>query len=296
MWILFSLLSALGQAANLTLGKKLMSRYSSWFVTWVMMLVMFVIVMIGGVFLYNGLPWENWSFVFAFAMATIPYVIGFLIIIESTKRCDLSIVAPIVALTPIFLVVIEFFWRGSVPNVYGFGGIGLVVLGGYVLNFSKAKGGQLLEPILSVFRKGSGLFAFSGAFLFAFSAAGCKVSLDYAETYSFTIALYAAAFVFMSLLYGVALIAGWTKLPGKIPKRDWAWLGVSGLSLTVNGVANQIAFGLASYASYVIAIKRLSGLFGVGLGYLVFKEKGIGERALGAFIMVAGVIVLAVWG
>jgi len=296
MWILFSLLSALGQTANLTLGKKLMSRYSSWFVTWVMMLMMFVILMIGGVFLYNGLPWENWSFVFAFVVSTIFYVLGFFIIIESTKRCDLSIVAPIVALTPIFLIVIEFFWRGSVPNMYGFGGIGLVVLGGYVLNLSKAKGGQWLEPIFSIFRQGSGLFAFAGAVFFAFSAAGAKVSLGYTDIASFAIGLYVAAFVFMSLLYGVALIVGWTKLPGKIPKRDWAWLVASGLSLTINGIANQIAFGLASYASYVIAVKRLSALFGVGLGYLVFKEKGIGERALGAFIMVAGVIVLAVWG
>jgi len=245
--------------------------------------------------LYGGLPWENWGFVFAFAMATIPYVVGFLIIIESTKRCDLSIVAPIVALTPVFLVVIEFFWRGSVPNEYGFLGIGLVVFGGYVLNLSKAKGGQWLEPILSVFRKGSGLFAFTGAVLFAFSAAGCKVSLDHSEVASFTIGVYVFAFVVMSLMYGVALAGGWSKWP-KVARKDWGWLAVSGLSLTVNGVANQIAFGLASYASYVIAIKRLSGLFGVGLGYLVFKEKGIGERALGAFIMVAGVVVLSVWG
>ena len=295
MWILFSLLSALGQASQLTMGKKLMQKYSSWFVTWTAMAVLAVIMLIAGVFLYEGLPWSNLQFVVGMFFAIVPYVVALLIIIESTKRCDLSIVAPIVALTPIFLVVIEFFWRGSVPNGYGFIGIGLVVFGGYVLNISKARGGNWLEPVKSIFRRGSGLLALTGAFLFAFSAAGCKVALDYAEVSSFTIVMYMISFLFMSFIYGVALIGGWTKFP-KVEIRDLGWLSLNGLFLAINGVANQIAFSLATYASYVIAIKRVSGLFGVGLGYLVFKEKGIKERAAGVLIIVAGVVILSVFG
>ena len=44
--------------------------------------------------------------------------------------------------------------------------------------------------------------------------------------------------------------------------------------------------------SYVIAIKRLSIVFGVLFGYLIFKEKNIKERLAGASIMVAGAVLI----
>ncbi|HPU94628.1 MAG TPA: hypothetical protein PK398_00450, partial [Candidatus Gracilibacteria bacterium] len=49
-------------------------------------------------------------------------------------------------------------------------------------------------------------------------------------------------------------------------------------------------------ASYMIALKRLAALVGVAFGYFVFKEKNIRERAVGASIMVFGVIILVMFG
>jgi uncharacterized membrane protein len=43
---------------------------------------------------------------------------------------------------------------------------------------------------------------------------------------------------------------------------------------------------------YVIAIKRTSILMSVLFGYLIFKEKGIKDRLIGAAIMVIGVIII----
>jgi uncharacterized membrane protein len=43
---------------------------------------------------------------------------------------------------------------------------------------------------------------------------------------------------------------------------------------------------------YVIVIKRTSTIMRVLFGYLIFKEKGIKERLLGAAIMVLGVILI----
>jgi uncharacterized membrane protein len=42
--------------------------------------------------------------------------------------------------------------------------------------------------------------------------------------------------------------------------------------------------------AYVISIKRTSVIISILFGYLIFKEKGIKERLLGAVIMVIGVL------
>jgi len=44
--------------------------------------------------------------------------------------------------------------------------------------------------------------------------------------------------------------------------------------------------------AYVISIKRLSIIFSVIFGFLLFKEKGFKERLTGAIIMVLGVILI----
>jgi uncharacterized membrane protein len=45
--------------------------------------------------------------------------------------------------------------------------------------------------------------------------------------------------------------------------------------------------------SYMVSVKRLSILFGVIYGVMLFKETNIKERFLGATVMVSGIIVLA---
>jgi uncharacterized membrane protein len=47
---------------------------------------------------------------------------------------------------------------------------------------------------------------------------------------------------------------------------------------------------------YVIAVKRLSAVFGVLIGALLFKESGLAERLFGTALMVAGVFFIALLG
>ena len=46
---------------------------------------------------------------------------------------------------------------------------------------------------------------------------------------------------------------------------------------------------------YMIALKRTSSVFGVGYGWLIFKEKGIKERALGTLLMVLGAVLIVLF-
>jgi uncharacterized membrane protein len=44
--------------------------------------------------------------------------------------------------------------------------------------------------------------------------------------------------------------------------------------------------------AYVISVKRMSIMFGVIFGALIFKEQGLRERLAGVIIMQAGVVVI----
>jgi uncharacterized membrane protein len=49
-------------------------------------------------------------------------------------------------------------------------------------------------------------------------------------------------------------------------------------------------------AGYMISIKRFSVLIGMVYGGMFFKEKYIALRVAGAGLMVAGAVLIAVWG
>jgi drug/metabolite transporter (DMT)-like permease len=63
---------------------------------------------------------------------------------------------------------------------------------------------------------------------------------------------------------------------------------LGGLFMAGAQITHFVSLGLAPVA-YMISVKRLSLVFGVILGRLLFKEENIGYRLVGASIMVLGV-------
>ena len=64
-----------------------------------------------------------------------------------------------------------------------------------------------------------------------------------------------------------------------------------GLIVALAAITINMAYTM-QIASYVISLKRLSILFSVFYGGLIFKEKNIPQRGLAALIMLAGTILI----
>lgn len=148
--------------------------------------------------------------------------------------------------------------------------------------------------LLAITKPGGGLFALSGAFAYSTSALLSKWALDMSDPASYTIVYEPIAFVYITIIVLVMMALGKLKFDKRIFQYPLILVS-QGVLNAINSLMNAFAFVLAS-TSYVISIKRTSGLFGVFFGYLFFKEKGISERLVGAFIMVSGVAVLSIWG
>ncbi|GEM_PF-3499399 len=67
---------------------------------------------------------------------------------------------------------------------------------------------------------------------------------------------------------------------------------IFGIFAALAQLAAYTAFSQA-YVGYVSSILRLSSLFGVVLGGVFLKEERIRERFLGAIVMVAGALLIA---
>ncbi|MDH4101356.1 MAG: EamA family transporter, partial [Nitrospirota bacterium] len=49
-----------------------------------------------------------------------------------------------------------------------------------------------------------------------------------------------------------------------------------------------------THTAYMISVKRTSILFSVAYGWLMFRERDIGERLLGSVVMLIGVVLVTV--
>lgn len=88
---------------------------------------------------------------------------------------------------------------------------------------------------------------------------------------------------------GIALVRGsWRRVP---PGAAVSATLALGLVLVGETIAINFAYTL-QIVPYVIAVKRLSILFSVLVGGLVFREEGIRYRVLGALIMLGGVALI----
>lgn len=67
-----------------------------------------------------------------------------------------------------------------------------------------------------------------------------------------------------------------------------------GIFNSVSIITNMVALSLTKVA-YMISVKRLSLLFSVLYGYIMFKESGIREKLLGAIFMITGVLLIILY-
>ncbi|MDD1674433.1 MAG: DMT family transporter, partial [Methanomicrobiales archaeon] len=91
--------------------------------------------------LYRGLPaWSGELPVFILITAAIEISATFLYF-AALQHTDLSLAIPILSLTPVFLILTSWFILGEQTSTGGIAGIGLILLGSFVLFYPRGKNG-----------------------------------------------------------------------------------------------------------------------------------------------------------
>ena len=96
----------------------------------------------------QGIPTLDQTFWIVVVLRTVLDAFAVVLYMRAIKFADLSLAVPMLALTPVFLVAIEFLVTGGAPSKGGFLGILFIVLGAYFLN--KEKGQKFFDPFRAI--------------------------------------------------------------------------------------------------------------------------------------------------
>ncbi len=284
MWALFSILSAFSWAASDAAAKIAMARGASErFVLFARYLVALPVLL---PLLARGFPRLDATF----WMLHLPWIpletAALLLYIRAIRLSPLSLTLPYLSFTPLFLVLTGRVFLGERVGTLGFLGILLVVVGSYVLNLEHWHEG-LLAPLRALLREPGSRRMLGAAALYSLtSLVGKQLVLHSSPAY------FSVHYTLVMTLVLAPL--GWPHRPRRITGPWRMPLFLAGLGLGGMVVFHMLAIERALVA-YMIALKRLQGVFGVLLGRWIFREAAFGTRLAGSLLMVLGgtLIVLA---
>lgn len=287
LWLLLSLLTALAVSSQEAFTKKFFSHLSSYEMSayqLIYSLPLFWIV----------LPWVHvppldMTFLWAF-LASIPLNgIAFILHMLAIKLSPLSLTLPYLAFTPVFMIFTGFIFLDETPNIFGIGGIFCICIGSYILNLSSEKW-TLFGPFRFFLKETGSWVMLIVAFLYSFAAVIGKVAILHSSPMFFSVSFF-SVFNMLMIIFLLTI----RKIRLKIILQEPLKGSLVGCFLFAHIVLHGFAVSMVT-AAYMISVKRLSVLFGIIYGWILFKEKNIMIRLSGAFFMVAGAMLIILKG
>ena len=304
LWILLALTGAVANAAYFIIIKKNINALEPRVLT-------AVGFSLGGLLLFlfsttRGFPILGPDFFPAVAITIILNILGLSLIFAALSSSDLSLSVPMLSFTPVFLIGTSYLLLHELPSLFGIAGICTIVCGSYVLNISEQHT-RFADPIRSMLRNRGSWYMLIVAFLFAISINFDKIVLinsDPVFGMALTVTLIGWSFLFIS---AYSIFSRWKALLCQPPDNSAPVTGMTacplwgpsyivpalliGMFVAIEAASINIAYTL-QIVPYVIAIKRLSIIFMVLYGTIIFSENEIKKRLSGAALMVAGAVII----
>ena len=199
----------------------------------------------------------------------------------------LGLPLPFLAFTPVFLLVVPWLLLGEEITPAGGAGILCIAAGSYLLNLREVRRG-LLAPLHAIRREPGSRMMLAVAFIYSFTSTLGKQAIACSSP------LFFAALYFSLLVLAFAPLALWRgrrELAAGACRETLRAALLPGISYALSVACHMLAISLARVA-YMISVKRLSLLFGVLYGHLLFRDEGLRERLLGTALMLAGVALI----
>jgi drug/metabolite transporter (DMT)-like permease len=308
LWILLALLGAVTNASYFIIIKRYITTLDPKVLTGVgftcggLLLLAFSAI--------RGFPVIGQDFYSAVVITATLNIISLSLIFKALSSSDLSLSIPMLSFTPVILIGTSYLLLHEVPSVSGVAGICIIVIGSYVLNISSADE-HILDPVKSMLRNRGSWYMLIVAFLFAVSINFDKIAMLNSDPFfgmALTVLAIGVAFVLMAA-YSLISYRNLSSLPEPVDcaypepvsrspaflQRKYLALAILiGAFVAIEAASINVAYTL-QIVPYVIAIKRLSIIFVVLYGTLVFSEDETVKRLMGAALMVTGAIVIVLF-
>jgi len=285
MWVLLALLTALAAASTDAWSKKFFGNKG--FKVLALAPLVYSLPFLIITFFLIPKPGLNYKFWLSIFLGVPLNILSYFLYMKAILVSPLSLSLPFLAFTPIFTVLTGYLILGETISLLGLCGIFLVVIGAYVLNITSEMN-DIFMPIKAIFmEKGSILMALV-SLLFSLGAVVGKMGIVNSSVMFF------GCFFFITQNI---LILSYYALKERQMLKD---VVKPGAKIMFVGLLYYMHIFLHNYAismievSYMIAIKRLSILFGMLYGLILFKEENLKFRITGGMIMVLGAGLVAI--
>lgn len=281
---LFAAFTAFFESLKDVFSKKSLKNLDEYVVAWA--LHFFVLIFVAPLLLVIGIPPIGNRFWEALIITGLLDALVAIIYMRALKASDLSLTIPMIAFTPLFLLITAPLIVGEFPSALGVAGILLIVFGAYFMKISERHEG-LAAPFRALLKETGPRLMLIAAFIWSITSSFDKVGVLNSSPIFWIVAVDAVISLF---LFPIAFFKSKEQML-EVPKKLRALVPIGFLS-AIAMVFQMIAIKLTLVA-YVISIKRAGIIFGVLFGHFIFKEKGAKERLIGAAIMVLGVVLIA---
>lgn len=286
MWAALSLLSAFSHASKDALTKKITKTYNPIVSGGVLLLYSSLIV--APLTFYKGVPQLDIVFWTATIARLILDASSLILYVNAVKRTDLSLCLPMLALTPMFLLISEALLSKVTIHSMGMIGVLLIIIGTYLLNFKSDS--KLLDPFKSIYKDKGVFMMLIVSIIYGITGTLHKIAILHSNAY------------FYAGFCNIVLTLFFALLSLSLNRKEFV-RAVSFKNLKVNfsaGVANgisilsQMVAQALGPATYVVSIKRFSIIFSAILGAIFFKEK-ISKRVGPILLMITGVLFITIF-
>ncbi len=283
-WIVLAGLTALFESFKDVASKRALSFTDVYIVSWALFALMLPVLFIYWVF--HQIPPLGPQFGLALTVGGVLNTLAYLLYVKALSSSDLSLTVPVVTLSPLFLLVTSPWLIQESASGSDMTGVLLIVLGAYVLNLKQTERGYF-APFKALISQTGPRLMLMVAFIWSITANFDKIGVLNSNPSFWVVSLF--SFVAIALL---PMVLWKSHRPIQQLRSHYPALLLLG-SLHCIAVLFQMQAIQMALVARVIAIKRLSALFGVLWGWMYFKEIDIRERALGAGLMVMGVFCIA---
>ncbi|HUF94125.1 MAG TPA: DMT family transporter [Candidatus Limnocylindria bacterium] len=217
-------------------------------------------------------PWVLSSVVLA---STMSYLL-----LRASAGGDISIVGPVLALSPIFAILPDFLFSGTLPQGLGWLGIGLSVVG--TASLSRSASGGL--DIRGLVRREDAVCAFAAAVLLGVLAGVDRRSVLAVGVPTYLVSMHAVMWAGCAAL---VLLRGRRAFATALAPAHLRTVLAHGALVTAGTILLMSAMTLAP-AAYVNSVRRVASVVSVLLGHTIFAEPALGSRLTGALLASLG--------
>ena len=291
MWIIYSFLSGFLVTSRDILGKKFSQRTDEYVTAFAIQFFGFLLFL--PIVLLVGIPEIKPMFWWALLGSAVTIPLGNILYMRAVKLSPLSVVVPLMAFNPFFTTLIAFFVEGKLPNLLGWIGVILVVIGLYLLRLNKEILKQGWLAPLKQIKNEPGSIAMLGVTLVW--ALGASIGKLKVVNSSALFSTFTGSVVGSIILFFILLLRFKLKFKPVVKMLQKNVFGFSSLGVGI-GLSNLTMYAALAqgFTPYVISIKRINILISALAGKIFFKEKLSKSKILGICLMFAGLVLMIV--